>query len=388
MYSPFRHTWSFGGKAIFLRWLMKFASSILVATSIASIHAFLMPNPALRHSSYASVIRPQTWWRLQSPGLWDKKYTYLCLCLIHILFPVLHLLKKNSSAANKGLFVSIGRQYLEFGERVPWVVEMDLLSHQIACSWSCRVELLPRASIKLFTVSTSSTAPDSNPQESWNTNCGLLRNTSWFWILCSPHYMIIRWLFVFIIRMECDLCRRLDDGSINLTENEGRFIELAVRQMHLEPSFQTDHRPQDPRQSRKLSLGSLSFQHRFYQSRECETVCIYSEYRSRPFSRAVWLPKQLEESSGDQCQALTEERGSKRSIIDKLPSRTRKSAWAWERLYPPKLYWPKRCVYYVTRMIARLSPFQWVTEAHRFTSTLVGAPDYYFDFIVNSKVFQ
>ena len=46
--------------------------------------------------------------------------------------------------------------------------------------------LLARSVMKEFTVSVSLKEPDSNPRESWKMNWGLLLNTSWLFISCSP----------------------------------------------------------------------------------------------------------------------------------------------------------------------------------------------------------
>ena len=46
--------------------------------------------------------------------------------------------------------------------------------------------LSTRSVMKVSTVSFSLKEPDSNPRESWKMNWGLLLNTSWLLISCSP----------------------------------------------------------------------------------------------------------------------------------------------------------------------------------------------------------
>ena len=65
--------------------------------------------------------------------------------------------------------------------RIIW----STLNH-MACSCEDKSLLPARLVMNKFTVSVSSREPDSNPRESWKMNCGLLLNTSWSTISCSP----------------------------------------------------------------------------------------------------------------------------------------------------------------------------------------------------------
>ena len=65
--------------------------------------------------------------------------------------------------------------------RIMW----STLNH-MTCSCEAKSMLIPRLLMKEFTVSSSFLEPDSNPQESWKMNRGLLLNMSSLSISCSP----------------------------------------------------------------------------------------------------------------------------------------------------------------------------------------------------------